>query len=107
LRAAWPTGSFAASSRLQVGLGIVPRHGLASAQHLSPALFGDAMERFVELRLLDGLGDGLEDERMRRLALALGRGGNAGLQIVFEADRSGGHCLTCQLQGLHCSTHVL
>ncbi|MGZ5250619.1 MAG: hypothetical protein ACXWCE_10415 [Caldimonas sp.] len=63
--------------RLEVVFGVFPRHGLAGGQYLRPAHF------------CDGVGDGIEDEDVRRPAFAFGRGGDARLQIVFEAD--GGH----------------
>jgi hypothetical protein len=64
---------------------------LPGVQHLRPRLLGDALELFIQLRLLEGLRDRMEDEGMRRLAFVLGCGSDARLQIVFEADGGCGH----------------
>ena len=58
---------------------------------MRPAQIGDPVELFVLFDLLDGLRDGIEDERVSGLAGALGRHRNARLQVFLDPDGCRGH----------------
>jgi hypothetical protein len=72
--------------RCQIGFGLCPRHRPAASRHLRPALIRHAVEIVVAFDLFGSLGDGIEDEGVARLAAALGRHGDAGLQVILDAD---------------------